>query len=173
MTIVSIRASHNRGMHFTTDMAGRRLTGGTPSIESSHALLLDGYTVLTAIEPILRDDVLQHHMQWLTAPVLFDEGSPCRGFPMVIAGEVSVARGSAQGRELALYRVQRGELCVISTSCTAGARPMHAHGVTTQPSHIALLDAAGRRRRSTRVEPAQRAGDRGHRRTPGGYRHCL
>jgi CRP/FNR family transcriptional regulator len=133
-------------MQFTTDMAGGQLTGGTPSIDTSRALLLDGYPVLTAIEPILRDDVLQHHMQWLAAPagtVLFDEGSPCRGFPMVIAGEVSVARGSAQGRELELYRVQRGELCVISTSCTAGARPMHAHGVTTQPSHIALLDAAG------------------------------
>jgi CRP/FNR family transcriptional regulator len=110
------------------------------------ALLLDAYPALAAVEPGLRDEVLQRHVQWLDAPagtVLFDEGSPCRGFPMVLTGEVSVARGSPQGRALELYRVQRGELCVVSTSCTVGARPMSAHGVATQASHIALLDEAG------------------------------
>jgi CRP/FNR family transcriptional regulator, anaerobic regulatory protein len=113
---------------------------------AASALLLDAYPALAAVEPSLRHDVLQRHVQWVDAPagtVLFDEGSPCRGFPMVLAGEVSVARGSPQGRALELYRVQRGELCVVSTSCTVGARPMNAHGVATQSSHIAVLDAAG------------------------------
>lgn len=110
------------------------------------ARLLHQYPSLAAIDPALRDDVIVRHMQWLDVPegaVLFDEGSPCRGFPMVISGEVRVARGSAQGRALELYRVPPGELCVASTSCTVGARPMQAHGITTQRTELALLDAAG------------------------------
>jgi CRP/FNR family transcriptional regulator len=114
--------------------------------ESAAPQLLAEYPALAGIAPALRNEVLTHDVQWLSVPagtVLFDEGSPCRGFPMLVSGEVRVARGTREGRALELYRVQRGELCVASTSCTVGARPMQAHGVTTQPSQIALLNAAG------------------------------
>lgn len=110
------------------------------------ARLLHQYPSLAAIDPALRDEVIAHHVQWIDAPegtLLFDEGSPCRGFPMVLSGEVRVARGTAQGRALELYRVPPGELCVASTSCTVGARPMQAHGIATQPTELALLDAEG------------------------------
>ena len=109
------------------------------------ARLLSEYPAVASIDAGLRDRVLAT-MQWLEVPagaVLFDEGSPCRGFPMVLRGEVRVARGSPQGRALELYRVQRGELCVVSTACIVGAQAMQAHGVTTQPSEIAVLDAPG------------------------------
>jgi CRP/FNR family transcriptional regulator len=110
------------------------------------ARLLRQYPSLAAIDPGLRDEVIAHQVQWIQAPegaMLFDEGSRCRGFPMVISGEVRVARGSTQGRALELYRVSPGELCVASTSCTVGARPMQAHGIATQPTELALLDPAG------------------------------
>ena len=51
--------------------------------------------------------------------LLFDEGAPCRGFPLLLEGEVRVACGSTQGRELELYRVRAGEVCVVSATCTA------------------------------------------------------
>ena len=108
--------------------------------------LLLAYPALAALEPPLRDEILARHVQWLDVPAgthLFDEGRPCAGFPMVVSGEVRVARGSAQGRMLELYRVPPGELCVASTACVIDARPMRAHGVTTQPSELAVLDAAG------------------------------
>jgi CRP/FNR family transcriptional regulator len=110
------------------------------------ARLLREYPSLAAIDTALRDEVIARHVLWIDAPegtMLFDEGSPCRGFPMVISGEVRVARGTAQGRALELYRVPPGELCVASTSCTVGARPMQAHGIATQPTELALLDAEG------------------------------
>lgn len=109
------------------------------------ARLLAEYPAVASIDAVVRDRVLAT-MQWLEVPagaVLFDEGSPCRGFPMVLRGEVRVARGSPQGRALELYRVQRGELCVVSTACIVGAQAMQAHGVATQPSEIAVLDAPG------------------------------
>lgn len=110
------------------------------------ARLLRHYPSLAAIDAALRDHVIAQHVQWIEAPagaVLFDEGRPCRGFPMVLHGEVRVARGSPAGRALELYRVPAGELCVASMACTVGARPMQAHGVATQDTALALLDAQG------------------------------
>lgn len=104
--------------------------------------LLASYPSLAGVEP----DLLARHLTWMTVPAgtsLFDEGSPCRGFPMVLSGEIRVARGSAQGRSLELYRVQPGDVCVVSTSCTVGERPMQAHGATTADTEFALLDATG------------------------------
>jgi CRP/FNR family transcriptional regulator len=74
--------------------------------------------------------------------VLFDEGSPCRGFPLVLAGEVQVARGAPQGRAIELYRVQPGEMCVVSAACLFGQVALAAHGVALQPSRLLLLPAS-------------------------------
>jgi CRP/FNR family transcriptional regulator, anaerobic regulatory protein len=84
--------------------------------------------------------------QFVQAPagaVLFDEGAPCGGFPLVLSGEVQVARGHAGGRQLELYRVTPGELCVVSTSCLFGSSAMSAHGVTTAPTELLMLSPAG------------------------------
>lgn len=94
----------------------------------------------------LRDGVLSHHAQLAEVPAgtsLFDEGAPCRGFPLVLSGEVRVARGSAQGRALELYRVVPGEVCVVSASCLFGGRAMQAHGVATGPTQLVLVDPDG------------------------------
>lgn len=79
------------------------------------------------------------HAKVAAGSVLFDEGAPCRAFPFVLAGEVRVARGSAGGRALELYRVTPGELCVVSASCLFGSRPTPAHGVATMATELILL----------------------------------
>jgi CRP/FNR family transcriptional regulator, anaerobic regulatory protein len=75
--------------------------------------------------------------------VLFEEAAPCRGVPLVLQGEVRVARGSAQGRSLELYRVGPGELCVVSASGLFGSTPLAAQGVATLPTRLLLLSPAG------------------------------
>ncbi len=74
--------------------------------------------------------------------LLFDEGAPCRGFPFVLSGEVRVARGAPQGRALELYRVQAGEVCIVSASCLFGQASLAAHGATVQPTRLLLLPPA-------------------------------
>jgi CRP/FNR family transcriptional regulator len=74
--------------------------------------------------------------------LLFDEGAPCRGFPFVLSGEVRVARGAPQGRALELYRVQAGEVCIVSASCLFGHTTLAAHGATVQPTRLLLLPPA-------------------------------
>lgn len=108
--------------------------------------LLAPYPPLGALEPALRDPVLDRHAVVAAVPAgqtLFDEGAPCRGFPLLLSGEVRVARGSPLGRSLELYRVSPGELCVASTSCLFGQARLPAHGVATLPSELVLLDAQG------------------------------
>jgi CRP/FNR family transcriptional regulator len=71
--------------------------------------------------------------------VLFEEGAPCRGFPIVLAGGVRVARGTPGGRTLELYRVLPGEVCVVSTACTLGRSPLQAWGQTVALTELAVL----------------------------------
>jgi CRP/FNR family transcriptional regulator len=110
------------------------------------ARLMQEYPAITALDPALRESVIARELRWLDVPAgarLFDEGRPCPGFPLVVSGEVRVERGSHAGRGLELYRVQRGELCVVSTAGIATARPMQAEGIASQPSELALLSPVG------------------------------
>lgn len=116
---------------------------------------MDAATVeqLLALYPVLRglpaadcQAVLDTEAQAVTVAtdvLLFEEGQPCRGFPMVLDGCVRVARGSPGGRQLELYRVSPGELCVVSTSCLFGRAPLSAHGQSTEATRLVLLSPAG------------------------------
>jgi len=70
---------------------------------------------------------------------LFSENAPCRGFPLVLEGEVKVSRHSGDGRSLELYRVVPGELCLVSSACLFRSQPLSASGVTTRPSSLLLI----------------------------------
>lgn len=71
--------------------------------------------------------------------LLFEESSSCHGFPLVLQGDVRVARGTPAGRSLELYRVRPGELCVISAASLFGHAPMPAHGVAAQVTELVLI----------------------------------
>jgi CRP/FNR family transcriptional regulator len=70
---------------------------------------------------------------------IFDERQPCRGFPFVLEGAIRVAKLSAGGRELPLYRVLAGENCIITSSCLLGHADYNARGVTEGATTLALL----------------------------------
>lgn len=63
-----------------------------------------------------------------TGDTIFSESSECGGFPIILKGGVRVARSAANGREILLYRVQPGEVCVLSTGCLLGAVEYPASG---------------------------------------------
>jgi len=108
--------------------------------------LIELYPPLASLDAAERDAVLAHEAQLVTVPaatVLFQEGAPCRGFPLVLSGTVRVARGSPGGRTLELYRVTPGELCVVSTSCLFGQVPLAAHGEATEATELVLLSPTG------------------------------
>jgi CRP/FNR family transcriptional regulator len=114
----------------------------TAPADTEIAQLSELYPALNALPAEVRDRALKQQALWVSAPAgatLFEEQAPCQGFPMVLSGEVRVARGSSQGRALELYRVGPGELCVVSASCLFGQHLLSANGVTTSPTRLAVL----------------------------------
>jgi CRP/FNR family transcriptional regulator len=74
--------------------------------------------------------------------VLFDAGQPCPGFPVVEEGSVRVALAAADGRSLELYRVEPGEICVVSATCLFAQRAASAQGTARTDTVLRLIPAA-------------------------------
>lgn len=91
---------------------------------------LDGVAALVGGLPALRVPA---------GTALFAEQAPCQGFPMVLEGEVRVSRSAPNGRELELYRVQPGQLCLVSSAALFDNRALSAHGTTTAETALVLL----------------------------------
>lgn len=102
--------------------------------------LLTHYPALAALGP-----VTTARLSPMTVPAgtrLFRENDPCQGFPLVLAGEVQVSRRAANGRELELYRVTPGEMCLVSSASLFAGQPLAARGVATSATTLCLLPPA-------------------------------
>jgi CRP/FNR family transcriptional regulator len=74
--------------------------------------------------------------------LIFTEGTPCIGFPLVLSGSIRVFKVSASGRELPLYRVNPGESCLISTVCLVGAIAYEARAEAETETRVAVVAPA-------------------------------
>lgn len=106
------------------------------------SLLLAAYPALSGVPaPRFAETVARLPLISVDAgATLFAEGESCHGFPCVLSGQVRVARGSPDGRELELYRVGPGQVCVVSAGCLFERSPMTAHGRALVPTRLALVD---------------------------------
>ena len=48
---------------------------------------------------------------------LFQQGQPCKTYYILLEGSIRVFARSPSGREIVLYRVCPGDICVLTTSC--------------------------------------------------------
>jgi len=102
----------------------------------------DALSLLTLYPAMASMPELLPRLNLMRVPVgtpLFREHDTCQGFPMVLQGEVRVSRSAANGRELELYRVLPGEMCLVSSAGLFAGQPLTAHGVTTAQTTLALL----------------------------------
>lgn len=77
-------------------------------------------------------DAVLHHavpMQVPAGTVLFDTGSACQALPLLLSGSIRVFKRAETGREISLYRVSQGELCIVTISCLLGANAYPATGI--------------------------------------------
>lgn len=103
---------------------GASLAAAYPSLAEVPADELDAALAATPIVTVPR------------GTVLFREGDPCRAFPFVLEGEITVARGTPEGRSIELYRVGPGEVCLLSTSCAFSSRLQSAHATAAVPTRL-------------------------------------
>lgn len=106
--------------------------------------LLERFPFFAAL-PAERLERVLAEAQLVRAPrgtLLFDARQPCRGFPLVLEGEVRVAKGSRGGREIVLYRVGPGQGCLLSGGCLLGDTDYSARAVAEEDVTLLSLPPA-------------------------------
>ncbi len=73
--------------------------------------------------------------------VLFSEGGACQAYVLVLDGSVRVQKVSEGGREIVLYRVERGQTCVLTTACLLTRAEYGAEGVAETTVKAAMVPA--------------------------------
>ncbi len=81
-------------------------------------------------------------MQVPAETVVFHQGDTCAQYLLVVEGSVKVLARNASGREIVLYRVQRGGSCVLTTSCLLGKSVYPAEGITETPVKVLAVPAS-------------------------------
>jgi CRP/FNR family transcriptional regulator len=124
----------------------------------------DGFAALTLAYPLLADlpaslrEAVAAQAVWHDfrdgAPI-FGEGQRCGGLPLVMQGAVKVFRRSDTGREIVLYRVARGQTCILTSSCLLGDEAYGAEGVAEGALRLALLPPALFQRMIAESPPAR------------------
>ena len=67
---------------------------------------------------LLRDTVLKKELS--SGQIMTGDNSRCNGVPMVVKGRLRLFRISEKGREITLYRINKGEVCILAAVCTMG-----------------------------------------------------
>ena len=70
---------------------------------------------------------------------VFEAGARCENFLWLTDGSVRVTATDGDGREILLYRVEPGELCVFTTSCALGHASYPAAGRTESATRAVVL----------------------------------
>lgn len=108
---------------------------------ADEARLLARFPVLAQLPPErLRELAAEAPLQRVPAgTVLFEPGTRCEGFPLVVDGSVRVSASSEGGREIVLYRVTPGEGCILSGGCLLGHDSYRARGLAETDVTLARI----------------------------------
>ena len=88
---------------------------------------------------LVRGHIFPDQQRMTAGAVVFQEGVPCRGFPILIEGEVRVFKALPHGRELTLYTVNRDNICIQSASGLFNDTAYGASGVCVSATSLVLL----------------------------------
>ncbi|QDZ27447.1 Crp/Fnr family transcriptional regulator [Noviherbaspirillum sp. UKPF54] len=70
---------------------------------------------------------------------VFDTGSDCGGFPIILSGGVRVFKHLANGRRIELYRVTPDEPCILSLGCLLGGGRYPASGIAGDATRLIVM----------------------------------
>lgn len=112
--------------------------------EAAAQKLFAVFPVFQSLPSVMQTQLI-HEAEFLTVSgnkILFDRFSLCLTYPLILCGSLRVVSISEQGRELLLYRVLPGELCIISSSCMLGRSSYPATGISETDLSLVTLSKA-------------------------------
>jgi CRP/FNR family transcriptional regulator, anaerobic regulatory protein len=77
---------------------------------------------------------------------LLREGQVCASVPFVIEGSIRVFKTAESGREITLYRIARGQSCILSVGCGSSLKAFPASVVVEEPTSAAFMPTESLRR---------------------------
>lgn len=73
--------------------------------------------------------------------IAYEPGWDCGNYLMCLDGQTRVYRSSESGREILLYRVSKGQTCVLTTSCLMADSTFPAESIAEQDTLLAAIPA--------------------------------
>ena len=96
--------------------------------------VLAAYPFLDRISAESRDELRRHGRPLASGPALFrQEGDACDSVTLLAAGRVRVVKRRASGREITLYTVGAGEMCVLEVLAVLVGTPYRAEALIEEP----------------------------------------
>ena len=110
--------------------------------------LLDAFPHLADREPRLTAELvpLLTHRRLEKGSYVFHEGDECAGIAFVLEGRIRVYKTGPTARQVTLYGLGRGEICILNAACVLSQTAYPADAVCVEDVEGYLLPAAEFRR---------------------------
>lgn len=82
-----------------------------------------------------------HRLSIPRGTILFHAGQECSGFVVVHSGSIKVSLTAESGREIILYRVRPGEICLQTFGCLVNGSAYSAEGMAETDLEIEVIPA--------------------------------
>lgn len=111
------------------------------SIKSTDIKWLSVFPGLAAIQDEAWIQALRAAREMVIPPgtVVIHRGDPCQNFLLVTRGTVRVYESSESGREIALYRTQGGDICILTLSNLLSGMDYAAEAVTEDEVGVVMI----------------------------------
>ena len=84
---------------------------------------------------------LSRHMKLPGKMLVKLEGDQCQDFVLMLSGEKRIFKMGASAREITLYEIGSGDICVLNASCILSNTRLPANAATTCETEVLLLPA--------------------------------
>jgi len=101
------------------------------------------YPELSGIDdPLWLETIEQAKAMSVTADTtLFSNSATCNNFMFILEGTIRIYQTAADGREITLYRVEAGDLCILSLNSLLKKKSFNAIAVTESPVKALALSS--------------------------------
>jgi CRP/FNR family transcriptional regulator len=108
-----------------------------------HEEVIQAFPFLSTLSARSREDLLSRSIRKSLAhkQVLVGSGTECVYLPFVVDGTLRIYKSSETGRELTLYRIERGESCVLTATCILNGGSFPAIAEAEGTTEILLVPA--------------------------------
>jgi CRP/FNR family transcriptional regulator len=110
---------------------------------AAHERLLRTFPFFESLPSRSREAILSKavHKTLDHKQILVSGGTACVFLPFVLAGTLRIFKASEAGREITLYRIKRGESCILSATCILNGGGFPAIAEAEGETEILLLPA--------------------------------